>query len=409
MARLAGSRNRIEGPDQLAVLRVEGLHAAARAAVPAREARDHHAVVVERRAGDREVLLPALGRDVPNRLARRAIERDEPRVEPTDEDLVAAHRDAAARPAAADRRELGIEVRRVLPEDLAAVDRHRKHVVGAGDHIGDAVVDDRLRLSGVLRAGARAAQSRLPHALELRDVATVDPRERRVALVRVVAAVRRPVRNRSVAPVVAARSARALGRVRSDERREQRQTDRQNDCALHRDGVGAKDCASQRCGLWISSIRLPAGSTAMPITMPVLPNGFGSLADLAAGLLHGVGRRGCVGDVEDQMRNGIVGVRVGMHDHDLRGRVRLRCVDAVAEVEEELRAARCREPIDLFEPERGRVELAECLDVWAADARRVQRDGRLGSERHRERGKRAEREPRDVAHLGDPLLDDRLR
>jgi hypothetical protein len=109
------------------------------------------------------------------------------------------------------------------------------------------------------------------------------------------------------------------------------------------------------------------------------------------------------------MRNRIVGVRVGVHDHDLRGRVRFRGVDAVAEIEEELRAARGREPVDLFEPERGGVELAERLDVRTADTRRVQRDSRLGSERDRERGQGAEREPRDVAHVGDPLLDDRSR
>ncbi len=152
VARLAGPRYRVERPDQPAVLRVERLHAAARAAVAAREADDHLAVVVDRRGRDREVLLPALGRDVPERLAGRAIERDEPRVEPADEHLVAAHRDAAARPAATDRREAGVEVRGVLPEDLAAVDRHGEHVVGARAHVGDAVVDDRLRLARVLRA-----------------------------------------------------------------------------------------------------------------------------------------------------------------------------------------------------------------------------------------------------------------
>ena len=90
----------------------------------------------------------------------------------------------------------GIELRLVLPEDLARVDRQREHVVGARADVRDAVVDDRRREARVLRRGARAPQPRPPHAFELRDVVAVDRLERRVALVVEVAAVGRPAGGR---------------------------------------------------------------------------------------------------------------------------------------------------------------------------------------------------------------------
>ena len=58
-----------------------------------------------------------------------------------------------------------------------------EHVVGAGDRVDDAVVDDRCRLAGVLRSHAGAVEVRLPHALQMLDVLRVDFVERRVALV----------------------------------------------------------------------------------------------------------------------------------------------------------------------------------------------------------------------------------
>src|SRR6185295_3295243 len=58
VTRLAGTRNRVEGPDQTAVLRVVRLDAAARAAITAGKADDDATVDVQRRCRDREAVLP---------------------------------------------------------------------------------------------------------------------------------------------------------------------------------------------------------------------------------------------------------------------------------------------------------------------------------------------------------------
>ena len=99
------------------------------------------------------------------------------------------------------------------------VDRQREHVVGARAHVGDAVVDDRLREARVLRRGAGSAQTRAPHALELRDVGAIDRRQRRVALVVQVAAVRRPAGGRRSGQISAEKSRRALRGAGRDEQR----------------------------------------------------------------------------------------------------------------------------------------------------------------------------------------------
>ena len=239
---LARTRNRVEGPDQTAVFCVVRLDAAACAAIATGEADDDHAcpergrgvIHVERRSRDREILLPALSLDRPRDLPRRAIECREPAVEMPDEDLVLADRDALVVPPAADRGDVRIELRFVLPEDLAAVDRQREHVVGARAHVGDAVIDERRREARVLRLGARSAQARPPHPFELRDVGAVDGLERRIALVVKIAAVGRPARGgvrRQLRPgeIVPARpDLRKPGRNEYDgdstERREKRQT-----------------------------------------------------------------------------------------------------------------------------------------------------------------------------------------
>src|SRR5688572_29632062 len=91
MTELAGARNRVERPDELAVARAERPDLAAARHLAAREAGDDQAVVVERRARDAEAVLPTLGLDGPNDLARALIERDEPRVVQAHEDLTLAH------------------------------------------------------------------------------------------------------------------------------------------------------------------------------------------------------------------------------------------------------------------------------------------------------------------------------
>src|SRR5262249_5999223 len=109
VAELAGAGDRIEGPDELAGARVERLHAAAAAAVAAREARDHEAVVVERRGRDAEAVRVRLGLNGPDDGAAALVERDELAVELARVDLAVAERDAAAHPTATDDRDARVE------------------------------------------------------------------------------------------------------------------------------------------------------------------------------------------------------------------------------------------------------------------------------------------------------------
>src|SRR6188508_1276190 len=87
VAELARTRNRIERPKQLAVAGVVCFDAPAHPDLGTRKARDDHAVVIERRTRDGEALLPTLGLNRPNFVSRALIERNEPAVEETREDL----------------------------------------------------------------------------------------------------------------------------------------------------------------------------------------------------------------------------------------------------------------------------------------------------------------------------------
>src|SRR5262249_53700218 len=127
-ARLARRRDRVKRPDQLAVLRTERLDAAANAAVSAAEADDDHAVVVERGADDRVPLRRIPRLDRPQHLARLLVEREQLRIELADENPALAEADAARDPAAAHFHVLGVEMRLVLPQDVAGVDIDGEHV-----------------------------------------------------------------------------------------------------------------------------------------------------------------------------------------------------------------------------------------------------------------------------------------
>src|SRR6185436_20313486 len=189
---LAWTRNRIEGPEQLAVVGIVCFDAAANADLGTREARDDHAVVIERCARERKAFLPTLGLNGPHLFSGALIERDDAPVEHSREDLALADTHPAARPTAADRSDRGVELRGVLPQDRARLDRQREHVVGAGDDVDDAVVHERLRLARELRRDTGAVQVRAPNAFELRHVAAIDAVERRIALIEEIAAVRAP-------------------------------------------------------------------------------------------------------------------------------------------------------------------------------------------------------------------------
>src|SRR6185295_18025872 len=99
------------------------------------------------------------------------------------EDLAVAVGDAAIGPAAAHGLVRGVEVRVVAPADRAAVDVDRERVVRARRDVDAPSDDERLRLARELRRDRRAVEPRAPNALELRDVAAIDLRERRVPLV----------------------------------------------------------------------------------------------------------------------------------------------------------------------------------------------------------------------------------
>ena len=131
-ARLARRRDRVGAPHAVAGLRVHRLEEAARAEVGADDADVDLPVEEERRAGDRLALLPLHELARPDDGSRLLVERAHLAVELAEVDAAVAERDAAVQPAAADGRDLLVEVRLVLPEDLAAVDRDGEDVVVAG-------------------------------------------------------------------------------------------------------------------------------------------------------------------------------------------------------------------------------------------------------------------------------------
>ncbi len=108
-----------------------------------------------------------------------------------------------------------------------------------------------------------------------------------------------------------------------------------------REGVAASAtcAAAQRCGRWISSIRLPAGSAAMPITIPVLPNGIGSRSIVPPAALTAAAVAAASVTLKIKCATVSLAAGVALHDHDLRRGVCLRAVDVVAEVQKELDAA----------------------------------------------------------------------
>lgn len=192
---LARAGNRVEAPQLLPRRPVERRDPTADPIFTSGDAGVDPAVVVERRARDRVPVLPARDLRRPDDLAGLLVERDELAVELADVHLAVAERHASARPAAADGRDLLIQLRPVLPFRRASARVDGEHVVGPGDRVDHAVVGDRLGLSRVLAAGARLEMD-VPDPLQLSDVRGADLVERRVAVVRDRAAVRDPVLRR---------------------------------------------------------------------------------------------------------------------------------------------------------------------------------------------------------------------
>ena len=128
--------------------------------------------------------------------------------------LAVAEPEPARRPSAAGPRDVRIDVRLVFPQHVAGVDVDRERIVVARHDVDDAVVHDRLRLIGAARPHAGAAERCAPHGAQVRDVVAVDLRQRRVALVGEVAAVREPARARQRRQIAVAKSGRAPDRRR---------------------------------------------------------------------------------------------------------------------------------------------------------------------------------------------------
>ena len=189
---LPGAGHRIEGPHELTITGPVRLDATPLSVLRPSEAGDHQAVVVERGARDHVAVLPPLALDGPNDLAGVLIEGDHPAIELAYEHFALPQRDAATGPATTYRRDRLIQIGLVRPQDLPDVHAQCEDVIGSGNEVDDAVMHDRLRLTGVLRTHARATQSCLPDPLEVRDVLSIDLPERRVPLVVQIPTVRPP-------------------------------------------------------------------------------------------------------------------------------------------------------------------------------------------------------------------------
>ncbi len=187
-------RHCVEDPAQRTGLRIKSPDAPACPHLPAVEADDDHALVVQGRRRDRETVLPALRGNRPDHLARTLVESRKPRVCVADEHFAFADRDTTAGPtqrAAA----LWIGIAAVRPQDPPAIDVHREHIVRTVCNVQDVAIHQNLGLPGVAGVETRP-HAGAPQSLETRDVVAIEQRQRRVPLVVERAAVRDPVRRR---------------------------------------------------------------------------------------------------------------------------------------------------------------------------------------------------------------------
>ena len=148
-----------------AVNRVVGLNPSPDSELGACESRNDESIIIERRARNRVTGLPTLCLYRPDRFACPLVQCDKLSIEPTYKYFALADTDASAGPAAAGSRYLRVQLCLVFPQPLSCIDGNCKYVIVAGDDIDDAVVNDRLSLSGVPGTRARTIQPRTPHGL----------------------------------------------------------------------------------------------------------------------------------------------------------------------------------------------------------------------------------------------------
>ena len=164
--------NRVEAPDQLAVLGVIGLDEAADAVLAAVGADQDFAIRRGRRHRLAVALLGIADLLLPDDGAGLGVERDELGVEGADIDPVLVDGDAAVVRAAAEGRDRA-ELRLEVPDLLTRLGVERVHVaVGRGD-VHDAVNNDRGRLKRLLHLCRED-----PGRMQMPNVAAVDLRVR---------------------------------------------------------------------------------------------------------------------------------------------------------------------------------------------------------------------------------------
>ena len=180
---------RVPAPEPSAGAHVVRGDAAASGELAPRRADDDAVADDDGRHGD-GVRRIGVGDDgFPSHRARRGIERDDTGVDRAEEDHAMAERDAAVDRAAA--RFGDADLRLVAPEALVCAEIERGDDVVVRRDEESSVVDDRSRFRA--RAGLRHLELEERARRQLRDVGAGDLRERRVAGVRVIAAVLEPL------------------------------------------------------------------------------------------------------------------------------------------------------------------------------------------------------------------------
>ena len=169
-AEFARSWHRIPSPQNGAGLGVQGSEATPHPKLAAADAAEDNAVVIERRAGDGVAVLPLLNGGLPHHLTRLHVQRHDVGVELTEKEQPLAHGQTAIDPAAAEGRDLLVEVGPVLPENCPGFGIEGEDIVVARDDVHDAILDQRRCLQGVLGTEPRAFEAGHPSPFELHNV-----------------------------------------------------------------------------------------------------------------------------------------------------------------------------------------------------------------------------------------------
>jgi hypothetical protein len=192
-ADLARAGEGVPTPQDVAGFGIESRQPASYAEFPSGVAAVDDPLIIKRRARYAVPVVPILDRRFPHLLAGLDVESNEIGVELAEEQHSFTHSQAAVEPATAYRRDLLVDSRPALPKHFPRLCVEREHVVIAGDHVHDPVLDERRRLARVFPAGPGALEAGHPGSLELLDVVGVNLLQRRIALVGQVSPVRHPV------------------------------------------------------------------------------------------------------------------------------------------------------------------------------------------------------------------------